>query len=135
MLSTAPNTVVQVIILTDEPQPFIGVVPEETLSILSLTENKTPVLNSHMLGPCAAGGEEVIGSDRNCSAIKVGPDLAASKTEECRGQIRVRGDYVADVVFGNPGASYDKRHVYIFFETTFFARLQPVLSNVVAIVT
>lgn len=46
----------------------------------------------------------------------------------------MRSDHIAYLPFGYPWSADNKRHVNIFLESALFARLEPMLADVVAIV-
>lgn len=94
MLTTAPNTIVEIVVLSDQPQAFVRVVPVHSRSEFALGEREAPVLDVHMLSP---GLLELIFTifrlarvtQGNRDAVEIGANVSARERQERRGEISV----------------------------------------------
>lgn len=55
MLTATPNAVVEVVVISNEAQPLVRVVPLESSSEVSFTQSKAPVFDVDVLSSCFLG--------------------------------------------------------------------------------
>ena len=89
MLTTAPDGVIQVVIFSNQPQRFVGVVPEKSRIVFTLGKSEAPIFNIHMLSPrmrtFPLERNFVMAVDINRGAVKVFPESALGEFEKGRG--------------------------------------------------
>lgn len=59
MLAATPDAVVKVVVVANQPQPFIGVVPVHFGAVVSLGQREAPVLDADVLAAAVVVGSIV----------------------------------------------------------------------------
>lgn len=134
MLATAPDAIVDVVILADESKALVGVVPVEATSVVTLAQRKAPVLDVDVLASCIFCSMELLFGDRDRRTIKIRSNDSASEGQKRWRKISVRGDNVADLSFGHAWTTDNQRYINVFFVATFLSGLKTMLADMIAIV-
>jgi hypothetical protein len=103
-------------------------------SVQSFIKTPTPVLNIHMLVSACDSVIESFCCERDWRSIKIISQLDAQDAEDSGSKISMRSDNICGLPLWHSRPSDDKWNVDVFLESTFLAGLQPVLSNVEAII-
>ena len=137
VFTTAPNAVIEVIVLADQAETFVGIVPVHMGVILALGQRKTPVFDVDVFAPLVVAGlceQEIGGNHGDGRSVEIRSDLPTRKRKESRSQIGMRSHNISKFALWNVRATHDQGNIDILFKTTFFPRLKPVLANMVAVV-
>ena len=76
MFTTAPNAVVEIVVVTNYAESFVCVVPIHSLSVFAFGEGKAPVFDVDMLSTGFGSIDDLLGSHWDGNAIEVGSDIA-----------------------------------------------------------
>jgi hypothetical protein len=137
VFTTAPNAVIEIIVLADQAETFVGIVPVHMGVILALRQRKTPVFDVNVFAPLVIARfcEQEIGrNDGDGRSVEIRSDLPTRKRKESRSQIGMRSHNISDFALWNVRATHDQGNIDVLFKTTFFPRLKPVVANMVAVV-
>jgi hypothetical protein len=137
VLTTAPNAVIEVIVCSDQAEAFVRIVPVNASVVFPLGKRETPVLNVDVLASLVFHGlceKKVGGNDGDGRSVEIRPDLPACQRKKGGSQIGVRSNNITEIPFRNIGTAHYQRYVDILLETAFFAGLETVLANMVAVV-
>jgi hypothetical protein len=134
MLVIAPDGIIQVISHPQYPQTLISVIPVPLVAVLALCKCKSPVLHIDMFMSCVLRNLQSIGSNWDSCTIEVLTRGLSDKGEDCRRDVSVRSYDIGNFACRDTRTANDERDIDVFFEATFFAWLESVLTYVVAIV-
>lgn len=136
MLPTAPDAVVKIIALPNEPQAFVSVVPEHLyIAIVVFEESKAPILDVDVLMPRMLCLLELWLGQWDRRSVQIMWEGCACQREEGWCQICMGSHNFADLPLRNSRATYNQWDVDVFLESALFSWLQSMLTYVITIVT
>jgi hypothetical protein len=134
VLAAAPDAVIEVVVFPNQSQSFVRIVPVEALAVFAFSQGEAPVLDIDVLMSMALRCMNGRSGEWDGSSVKVWSQVGTDDGQESRCQVCMRCDDVSGHAFSYSWAAHYKWNVDVLFKAAFFAGLETMLANMVAIV-